>query len=336
MGHTASEWTRRSFLQTAGTALSVGVAGSRSAWGAAKITLKAGHDSPTTHPYQTGLNRFAEVLQQQTNGEIAVQTFPDAQLGNERDLTEGVRLGTIGVAVSSSAALSVFVKEMQVFNLPYITRGRDHQHRVLAGLVGDTLARELEAKAGGKIVGWFATSQRNVWNRVRPIEKPADLQGLKIRTRQSRVEIETYNALGAKPTPIAFGELYTALQTGVVDGGDNGVVDVLTLKFYEVTKYFSFTRHVTSPAALFVSKRIFDTLSPAQRTAILEAGREAQVAEEKAQDELETRALGELKAKGLIVNDIPDLRPFHEKVAPVYQKFETEIGKQLIDEMLKA
>ena len=256
MGHNSAAWTRRSFLQTAGMALGVGAAASRAAWGAPKVTLKAGHDSPATHPYQTGLNRFAEVLQRQTNGDIAVQTFPDAQLGNERDLTEGVRLGTIGVAVSSSAALSVFVKEMQVFNLPYITRDRQHQHRALAGPVGETLARELEAKAGGKIVGWFATSQRNVWNRIRPVEKPADLQGLKIRTRQSRVEIETYNAFGAKPTPIAFGELYTSLQTGVVDGGDNGVVDVLTLKFYEVTKYFSFTRHVDRKSTRLNSSHI--------------------------------------------------------------------------------
>src|SRR5262245_16949737 len=194
----ASDCTRRGFLRTAGAALGIATATSRSAWGAAKVTLKAGHDSPVTHPYHVGLTRFAEVVQKQTNGDVAVQLFPDAQLGNERDMTEGIRLGTIGVAVSSSAALSVFVKEMQVFNLPYITRGRDHQHRVLAGTVGETLARELEVKAGGKIVGWFATSQRNVWNRVRPIEKPADLQGLKIRTRQSRVEIKTYNALGAK------------------------------------------------------------------------------------------------------------------------------------------
>src|SRR5262249_7265308 len=142
--------------------------------------------------------------------------------------------------------------------------------------------------------------------------------------------------LGAQPTPIAFGELYSAIQTGVVDGADNGLVDVLTLKFYEVTKYFSFTRHVTSPAALFISKRVFDTLTPQQQTVVIEAGREAQAAEEKAQDGLEANAENELKAKGLIFNDIPDLKPFQEKVAPLYEKFSAKIGQKLIDEMLKA
>ncbi len=309
----------------------VAAATPQAAAGAARISLRIAHDSSPDHPYQVGVQRFLDVVRQKTNGEIDGQIFPSAQLGDERTTIEGMRIGTVGAAVSSSAPLSSFSQKIDLLNMPFLARDLDHNFRIVEGPAGQAIAQDLETKAGVKVIGWFYVGSRNVWNKVRPINVPEDLVGLKIRTQQSPVQVDTFNALGAQATPMSFGELYTALQTGVVDGADNDPVDVLTEKFYEVTKYYSLTGHFQINAPFMISKRVWDTLTPAQQAAVMDAGREAQAAERKAYNDLAGSALDQIQQRGLIVNRVPDIAPFQQKVQPVYQKYQDQIGRELFE-----
>jgi TRAP-type C4-dicarboxylate transport system substrate-binding protein len=169
-----------------------------------------------------------------------------------------------------------------------------------------------------------------VWNSERPINTPADLAGLKIRTQQSPVQIATFNALGAQATPMSFGELYQALQTGVVDGADNDPVDVLTEKFYEVTKYYSFTGHFYINSPMMISTAVFDAMCVPDQNAVLAAAAEAQQVERDTQEGLVDGAVTELEDFGIIFNEVPDKAPFQELVESVYDEFEADIGADLI------
>src|SRR5262249_40094995 len=162
-------------------------------------------------------------------------------------------LGTIDVAVSSTGNLASFTRKLELLSLPFLFKDVEHNLRALDGPVGSTLAAEIERTARGKVVSWWNFGMRNMWNKVRPINKPEDLVGLKMRVQQSPVQVATFNTLGAQAVPMSFGELYTSLQTGVVHGADNDVVDMLVEKFYEVTKYVSMTGHFVAAIVLVFS-----------------------------------------------------------------------------------
>jgi len=299
--------------------------------------MKVAHNGTENHPFQTGFERFKEVLEAETEGEVELQIFPNEQLGSEEETSQMVKLGLIAASASSTAGgLSTSVPEAELFNLPFIFRDLDHCYRVLDGPIGQWLAGIIEEKLHCVVLGYWFSGIRNVWNSKRPILNPDDLKGIKIRVMSSPILIETFNTLGAQATPLAFGELYSALQTGVVDGAETDHLDLLYEKFHEVTKYVSYTNHMFLVIALVFSKKIYDRLPPHIQKAVLKAGEASVASERAAMKTLTESALLELKKKGLKFYEV-DKSIFRKKVESVYRKNANRVGgmeriEQILDQ----
>ncbi len=291
-----------------------------------KIVLKVAHNGNERHPFQKGYEKFKEVLEAETGGAVEVQIFPNSQLGSEEESTQMVKLGLIAANASSTAGgLSTSVPEAELFNLPFIFRDLDHCYSVIDGPIGQDLARTVEKKLNCLVLGYWFSGIRNVWNSKRPVLVPDDLKGIKLRVMASPMLIESFNALGAQATPMAFGELYSALQTGVVDGAETDHLDLLYEKFYEVTKYVSYTNHMFLVIALIFSKKIYDKLPLDVQAAVLKAGKASVFAERETMAALTESALAELKELGLEFYEV-DKGPFREKVERVYRHNAEKVG----------
>lgn len=301
-----------------------------------KIVLKVAHNGTANHPFQVGFEKFKDVLAAETEGAVEVQIFPNAQLGSEEEASQMVKLGLIAASASSTAGgLSTSVPQAELFNLPFIFRDLDHCYQVLDGPTGQWLANIVEDKFNCVVLGYWFSGIRNVWNAKRPILTPDDLRGIKIRVMSSPILIETFNTLGAQATPMAFGELYSALQMGVVDGAETDHLDLLYEKFHEVTKYVSYTNHMFLVIALIFSKKMFDKLPQDIQAAVLKAGQASVVAEREAMDVLTASALTELEELGLEFYEV-DKNLFREKVEQVYQKNAAKVGGMAkIEEVIK-
>jgi len=252
-------------------------------WAQAKVeplTVKFAHAGSLTHPYSVGLNILTPILEKNSGGAIKLQVFCCAQLGSERELAEGARLGTIHMtSVAAEGALPSWVPELQAFGLPFIIRDRNHIYRVLEGAIG----KDLEAKLLGQgfvVLGWWELGFRNMTTKNKPIRTPADLKGLKMRVQEAKVWLGLMRALGALPTPIPFGELYNALQQGVVDGQENPIVTIVSMKFYEVQKQVGLTEHTYTALPVMASKKWWETVKPQQRE-IIAASVKASVPEQR-------------------------------------------------------
>jgi len=293
---------------------------------AKRIVLKTAHNGNEKHPFQKGFEEFKRSLEAETQKAVEVQIFPNAQLGSEQEATQMVKLGLIAASASTTAGgLATSVPEAELFNLPFIFRDLDHCYRVIDGPIGQELAGVIERKLNGLVLGYWFSGIRNVWNSKRPVRIPADLKGIKIRVMASPLLIETFNTLGAQATPMAFGELYSALQTRVVDGGETDHLDLLYERFYEVTKYVSLTNHMYVVTALIFSRKIYDRLPPDVQAAVLKAGRASVAAEREAIDILSASALEELKTRGLQFIEV-ERGLFREKVRAVYENNADKVG----------
>lgn len=293
---------------------------------AAPIILRVAHNGNEKHPFQKGFEEFKRVVEQRTAGAAEVQIFPNAQLGSEREATQMVKLGLLAAnAATTAGGLATSVPEAELFNLPFIFHDLDHCYRVIDGPIGQDLARVVERKLDCVFLGYWFSGVRNVWNSKRPVRVPDDLRGIKIRVMASPILIETFNALGAQATPMAFGELYSALQTRVVDGAETDYLDLLYERFYEVTQYVSLTNHMYVVVGLIFSRKIFDQLPFPVQAAVRDAGTASMKAEREAMDELSASALDELEARGLVFNEV-DRDAFRNKVRPVYQKNAARVG----------
>nr|WP_072514110.1 TRAP transporter substrate-binding protein [Ndongobacter massiliensis] len=298
------------------------------------ITIRVGHVLAPTHPYNLGLLKFAELVEEKTDGKVKVDVFHSSQLGNERDMVEGLQLGTLEMALISTAPLSSFTTDFLVFDLPFIFKDAPHAREVLDGPIGDRLFATLKDQMVIGLAYW-ENGFRSVTNNARPIETPADLAGLKIRTMENPVHMDSFSALGAAPTPMAFGELFTALQQKTIDGQENPLPIVDTSKFYEVQKYLSLTEHFYAPAPLLVSEDFFEKLPEDIQKAIQEAAYEARDYERAQIDEMNARLLTELEDRGMEIN-APDKAPFIEAVQSVYQKYTGLIPADLIQDVIDA
>ncbi len=209
----------------------------------AEQVIRLGHTGAANHHFQTISEQFAEIVSERTDGEITIEVYPSDQLGSQTQLVEGTLLGTNDMVLTSDAVLSNFVPDVGIINLPFIFRDADHVRTALDGEVGQDLSALVE-KQGAVVVGWWENGFRHITNSRNPIETPDDIEGMKLRVPEGPVFISTFEALGANPTPISFGELYSALQLGVVDGQENPPAHILTQKFYEVQDYVSRTGHI--------------------------------------------------------------------------------------------
>ena len=263
---------------------------------AADHVLKLAHNGPEQHPFQNGAERFKQVIEEETDGALTVQIFPGEQLGSEEETSQMIKQGTIACAVESAGGgLAPFVSSADLFNLPFLFRDVPHFYRVLDGPVGNFIARDVEENLDAVFLGWWFSGIRNEWNGERPVMKPEDLKGLKIRVMGSPVLIDTFNALGAQATPMSWGEVYTSLQQGVIDGAETDHVDLLVEKFYEVTKHVSLTGHLYLAAGLICSKKVYDKLPANYKIALLKAGQASVQTQRDAMEIMTGDALAEFK-----------------------------------------
>lgn len=300
--------------------------------GAADYTLKLAHNGPEQHPFQDGAVAFKEHLEASTNGAIEVQIFPGEQLGSEEETSQMLKQGTLECAVESAGGgLAPFVPEADLFNLPFVFSDIDHFYRVVDGAVGATVAGKVESALDSAVLGWWFSGIRNAWNDTRPIMTPADMNGLKIRVMGSPVLIDTFNALGAQATPMSFGEVYTSLQQGVIDGAETDHVDLLVENFFEVTRYVSLTGHMYLAAALICSNKSLSGLPVVLEAKVRAAADAATQAQRAAMDKMAGEALAQLKERGLEFNDV-DLDSFRNSVGSVYSKNAERVGgMEMID-----
>lgn len=299
-----------------------------------KIVLKAASTPPADHPYNLGLIEFGKMLKERTNGKFEVETFPAAQLGSEREAIEGIQMGTIDVTVVSTAPLAGFSDAFLVTDLPFIFQSKEHAYKVLDGEIGQGIMNKLE---GTGIVGlaFWENGFRNITNSKRPIVHPSDLEGIKIRTMENQIHMDSFKQIGADPTPMAFGELFTALQQKTVDGQENPLPIIATSKFYEVQDYLAMTGHFYAPAPLLVSQSLWDKLSDEEKEIFQQTALDATKIQRQMIADMDAKLLDELKEKGMEVTT-PDKAEWQEAMAPVYEKWQDKIGKDLIEKVKAA
>lgn len=289
----------------------------------AKTKLKLGHPGALNHHYHTGALMFKDLVDKKSNGDIEIIVFPANQLGKQRQLVEGAQLGTVDMVLTSDVLLSSFEQSMGVLNLPYIFRDIDHVSKVLDGEIGQYLSDKL-AKKGLVVLGYWENGFRHITNSKRPINIPADLKGLKIRTPGGFVFVDTFNSYGASATPMSFGELYSALQLGTVDGQENPVAHVLTQKFYEVQEYLSLTSHIHVSEPLVMSQILFQGLNKDQQNILTEAATEVALWMRNEVQSLEETQLKELE--GDIKINTANRPAFEKASVAIYEKHADKFG----------
>jgi tripartite ATP-independent transporter DctP family solute receptor len=292
------------------------------------IQLKFGHVGKPGSLFEASVNEFAKRANAKLGSKAKVVAFGSSQLGKDKELLKKLKLGTVNFALPSSVMASVS-DEFGVFDMPYLVKDREHMARIEKEIVWPTLAPILEDK-GYKILAIWENGFRNITNNKRPINVPADLQDLKLRTPKSVWRVKMFKAYGANPSPLSFSEVFVALQTGTFDGQENPLAQIASGKFQEVQKYLSMTGHVYTPAYVTVSTKHWAKL-PADVREILET--QGYVYETAAK--MEVDLLAELKAGGIKVNNA-DKDAFIKASKPIYQEFGSSVpaGKMLIDKAL--
>jgi len=288
----------------------------------------------TTEPdghYHKGLMYFKEKVEGYTGGQVQVDIFPSSQLGNERDMIEGLSFGLLEGAVTSSAPLANFSPDFLLLDLPYIVTDREKAFKIMDGEIGQAILGTMTDK-GVLALGFWENGFRNVTNSKRPIVHPADLKGLKIRTMENPIHQYTFEYFGATPTPMAWGEVFLALQQGTIDGQENPLVIIDTVKVYEVQKYISLTGHFYAPAVFMLSKQVFDTYPKDVQEAILKAEKEARDWERAYSAQLDDKLVVSLKEKGAEINEV-DKAEWQKACAPIYDKFKDRINPAYIKAM---
>ena len=303
---------------------------------AQELTMRVGSDSPIHDAHSVAMVKFKEEVEAKTSGRIKVTIFPDAQLGGNEVMINSIKAGTLDGMISDVGVLTGAVPQADIFSMPFLFHNGEHALSAANGFVGEQLKPQIEKAFACHVLGWGTDGSRNMWNSKHPIKTPADVQGLKMRVQSSPIQKDTYAAFGALPTPIAFSELYTALQTGVVDGADPSVVDMISLKFYQVTKYLTMTHHFNIMDVVVVSNAFMDQVSPADQAIIAAAGKNGADAQAKATLDGEGADLAELKKKGIQVFEMADPKAFVATVEPVYEKDADLVGGEaLIEEVRK-
>ena len=288
----------------------------------AQTALKIGHGHSDKHSFHLAMEKFSEILEQKAPGAFTVTIFPQAQLGSEREMQEQLTTGTLEVTITG--VLAIFEPKITLLELPYLFRDREHIKKGPSSEAVEQLVAGLPAK-GVRLVGFLENGFRNITNNTRPINTPEDVKGLKIRTPENLAQVETFNALGASPTPMAFSELYAALRQGVVDGQENPLQNIYDGKLFEVQKYLALTGHIYNSAYVLVSESFYQGLKPEERTAIEEALKEATDWQFDYIAQRDKELLEALKKEGMEVTE-PDTEQFRAATAPAYDAFYAKFG----------
>jgi tripartite ATP-independent transporter DctP family solute receptor len=312
----------------AGLVLGLGMACAAFAQTAMKISISTAQNSHQG----VAIDTFAKEVAARTNGRYKIETFYNGSLGGERESIEAVQLGTQELAFSSTGPVPNFVPETKILDVPFLFRDKAHARAVLDGPIGQELLTKFEAK-GFKALAWGENGFRHMTNSKRDVKAPEDLKGLKMRTMENPVHIAAYKGLGIITTPMAFPEVFTALQQGTVDGQENPLSVIMAAKFSQVQKHLSLTGHVYSPCIFVMNKAAFDKLSAADKTAFLEAAKVAVKANRDRVDQDDANGVKELRAQGMTVIENVDKAKFVSTLAPVNAEFEKQFGKANIDKI---
>lgn len=288
-----------------------------------EIVIKFGHVLAPDHPYNLGAEKFKEILEDNAPQPVEVEIYHSAELGSERELTEGLQLGTVDIAIAPGT-ISSFEPKMGVFDLPYIFRDKEHAYQVLDGEIGEELAEDLPEK-DLRLLSYWENGFRHLTNSSQPIEKPEDLKGAKIRVPENNIYVEAFKSWGANVTTMAFGELYTALQQKTIDAQENPLALIATNKFYETQEYLSLSGHFYGPAHVLIAENTWGNLSEEMQKAVQNAADEARDYERKLLSDMDDDYLQELKDEGMQVNEV-DKEAFQKASEPLWEKYESDFG----------
>ena len=293
---------------------------------AQEITLRAADNQPDDYPTVVGLRAMADYLNENSDGRIQMEVFAGGQLGDERSTIEQTQLGVIDIVRTSTSPVGEFYAPMGVYSLPYIFRDEEHFVNVLQGDVGEELLAGLEAS---DLVGlaYYDSGSRNFYTTDTPIRSVEDLQGLRIRTQQSQVVLDMMELLGAEPVPMAFGEVYSSLQTGVIDGAENNFPSYgpFGVRHYEVAPYYTLDGHARVPEVVMMSKATWDGLSPEDQALVREAAQASVPVEFEAWADLVEESRQAVVEAGSEIIEV-DTQPFQEAVQPLYDQYGAEYG----------
>ncbi|MBF8149087.1 TRAP transporter substrate-binding protein [Winogradskyella sp. F6397] len=285
-------------------------------------TIKLAHGLDTNHPVHKAMIRMGEELDKNSKGKLKLEIYPNQQLGSERQCLELLQIGSLDMTKVSAAVMENFSPDMKVFGLPFIFKDREHTFNVLDGTIGKELL-DGGQKYWLKGLGYYDAGSRSFYTKEKPIETPKDLEGLKIRVMESVTAMRMVTSLGGSPTPISSGELYTALQQGVVDGAENNPPTFYLSRHYEVCKYFSLDEHTTIPDVLIISTHLWETLSAQEKVWLQSAVNVSVEYQRKLWAKAELEALEAVKKAGVTVVK-PDKTIFKNKVESIYESYKND------------
>jgi len=286
-----------------------------------KVVWKASDVHPLGYPTVEAIQRMGKKLEAATNGRISIQMFPSMQLGGEKEMIEQAQVGALQIARISVGAMGPVVDDLNVFNMPFVFRDEAHMRKVIDGPIGRELLDRVSSSPQSKLIvlGWMDAGTRNVYAN-KPVTKPADLKGMKIRMMGNPLFVETMNAMGGNGVAMGFNELFSALQTGVVDGAENNPPTLLAQNHYTVSKVYSLTGHLIIPEIFVFSKRTWETLTKADQDLVRKFSREAQLEQRELWDKYVGEAETKLKAAG--IQFVPaDKQAFYKATQPVRDKY---------------
>jgi tripartite ATP-independent transporter DctP family solute receptor len=301
----------------------------------AQTEIKIGYAlAPDSH-YGVAAQKFEEVVLAETGDQFEFTHFPSSGLGGEREVIEGLQIGTVEATIVSSGTMANFVPQTGVFDIPFLFRDLAHARAVLDGPIGQEILGKFDS-AGLHGLVWGEQGFRHITNNRNPIETPADVEGLKIRTMENPVHLKAFNAMGAAPTPMAWPEVVSSLQQGVIDGQENPLSVIVSVKLDEVQEYLTLSGHVYSPAMLLVSKSFWDGLDDSQKSAFETAASEAAAAMRGYVDDVETTGVETLKERGMTVNELSaeEKARFQDAISSAYEDYYETYGRELVDSIV--
>jgi tripartite ATP-independent transporter DctP family solute receptor len=295
-------------------------------------TLRLSVPVPKEHPQGNGVQKMSACTLEKSGGKLKIQPFYDGSLGNDIAATQSVRTGTLDMVITSTAPLVGILPSIGVFDLPFLFANEREADQVLDGKAGDWFIDKLQG-VGLVNLAWWENGFRNTTNSRRAITKAEDFEGVKMRVMQNNVYIDTFKALGSNAVPMAYSEVYSALETKTVDGQENPFANIENSKFYEVQKYLTLTRHAYSPLAILLSKKTWDTMSPPEQAAMKECAARGRDEERRVNREQAVTSVSNLKSKGMLVNEIgaAEMARIRDKTKPVYDQHGKAIGDEALN-----
>lgn len=298
-----------------------------------KITIQLGHPYDEKQPLHQGVVKFAEIVNQKTDGNVEVKIFPNNTLGSSRDLVEGLSINTINMALAPTTNVAPFYKPIDIFYFPFIFRDKEHAYKVSDGPIGQELYDGLLKAKGIRTLAMFESGFRTITNSKKAIHTPEDLAGIKMRVTDSPINVATFKALNANATPMALSEVFTALQQGTVDGQDNPIGNVYANRYYEVQKHITLSQHQWAGIMLMISENTWNKIPGEYQKVMVDAAKEAADWERKEINAKEGEFLKEMEQAGMQVTELTpeEKAKFKDKMLPVWDEFQDSVGKDLVD-----